>query len=146
MEKSTYFGRVILTTLARRMPMKKKIQIEYPLNPASGTILWGAISTPSGLQLWFADHVERSGKVFRFRWGKTETRDAELTNIRNDSFVRFHWTDEDDRSYFELKIYYNELTNDHLLEVTDFAEPCEEDDVRNLWHSQIDALRRICGV
>ena len=22
----------------------------------------------------------------------------------------------------------------------------EEDDVRNLWHSQIDALRRICGV
>lgn len=24
--------------------MKKKIRIEYPLNPASGTILWGAIS------------------------------------------------------------------------------------------------------
>ena len=34
--------------------MKKKIRIEYPLNPASGSILWGAISTPSGLQRWFA--------------------------------------------------------------------------------------------
>ena len=24
--------------------MKKKIRIEYPLNPASGSILWGAIT------------------------------------------------------------------------------------------------------
>ena len=126
--------------------MKKKIHIEYPLNPASGAILWGAISTPSGLQRWFADHVERKGKTFRFRWGKTETRDAELTNMRSDSFVRFHWTDETDRSYFELKINYNGLTNDHLLEVIDFAETGEEEDVRQLWNSQIEDLRRICGV
>ena len=33
--------------------MKKKIRIEYPLNPASGSILWGAISTPSGLLIMF---------------------------------------------------------------------------------------------
>ena len=39
--------------------MKKKIRIEYPLNPASGSILWGAISTPSGLQRWFADNVSK---------------------------------------------------------------------------------------
>ena len=126
--------------------MKKKVHIEYPLHPASGSILWGAISTPSGLQRWFADRVNKTGKTFCFRWGKTETRTADLINSRTDSFVRFHWKDETDRYYFELRINYNELTNDHSLEVTDFAENGEEEDVRNLWDSQIEQLRRICGV
>lgn len=126
--------------------MKKKIQIEYPLNPASGSILWNAISTPAGLQRWFADEVNRNGKQFFFRWGKTETRTAELINSRTDVFMRFHWTDEEPRTYFELKIYYIELTNDHTLEITDFADSGEEEDLKNLWDSQIDELRRVCGV
>ena len=84
--------------------MKKKIKIEYPLKPASGHILWNAISTPAGLQRWFADNVTRDGKMFSFRWGKTEMRTAELINSRTDSFVRFHWTDEEPRTFFELKI------------------------------------------
>lgn len=126
--------------------MKKKIQIEYPLNPASKSILWGAVSTPSGLQRWFADNVSRTDKIFTFRWGKTEARQAEVTNSRTESFIRFHWLDEDSRSYFELKIYYNELTGDKTLEVTDFADEGEEEDLKNLWDSQIETLRRFCGV
>lgn len=126
--------------------MKKKIRIEYPLNPASGSILWGAISTPSGLQRWFADNVSKINKTYTFKWGKTETRNAEILNQRTESFIRFHWIDDDPKTYFELKIHYNELTKDHLLEVTDFAIPGEEDDTRNLWNSQIEILRRICGV
>ena len=50
------------------------------------------------------------------------------------------------RTFFELKIYYIELTNDHTLEITDFAEEGEEDDLTNLWDSQIEELRRVCGV
>ena len=84
--------------------------------------------------------------MFCFRWGKTEVRTAELINSRTDSFVRFHWTDEEPRTFFELKIYYIELTNDHTLEITDFAEDGEEDDLTNLWDSQIEELRRVCGV
>lgn len=84
--------------------------------------------------------------MFSFRWGKTEMRTAELINSRTDSFVRFHWTDEEPRTFFELKIYYIELTNDHTLEITDFAEEGEEDDLTKLWDSQIEELRRVCGV
>ena len=69
--------------------MKKKIRIEYPLNPASGSILWGAISTPSGLQRWFADNVSKINKTYTFKWGKTETRNAEILNQRTESFIRF---------------------------------------------------------
>ncbi len=131
----------------KRNYMKKKIHIEYPLNPASGTVLWGAISTPSGLQRWFADKVTKTeNKIFTFQWGKTETRTAEIINLRNEYFIRFHWTDEEPKTYFELKIQYNELTNDYELIVTDFTDTSEEEDTINLWNSQIDVLRRTCGV
>lgn len=127
--------------------MKHKIRIEYPLNPSSGSVIWTAISTPAGLQRWFADDVTKTGKKFTFKWGKTETRDAEVINSRNESFIRFHWLDDENpKAYFELKIQYNELTTDHLLEITDFAEPGEEDDVRNLWDSQVEMMRRVFGI
>ena len=126
--------------------MKKKIQIEYALNPASGNILWGIISTPSGLQRWFADKVTREGRAFTFQWGKDEIRRADLISSRSDSFVRFRWSDENDRSYFELRILQSELTNDFILEVTDFAEPDEAEDMISLWDSQVEQMRRVCGV
>lgn len=126
---------------------KKKVRIEYPLNPASSMILWNAISTPAGLERWFADKVTKIGKTYTFRWGKTESRDADMINTRNEYFIRFHWKDDDEpKSFFELKILYNELTYEHLLEVTDFAEPDDEEDIVNLWDSQIDALKRVCGI
>ena len=116
--------------------MKRKTQIEYPLNPSSSVIIWNAISSTAGLERWFADRVTKEGKTYTFRWGKTETRQAIVVNSRPEFFIRFHWLDDEEaKSYFELKIHYNELTTDHTLEVTDFAEPGEEEDVRNLWPS-----------
>lgn len=126
--------------------MKKKIQIEYPLNPVSGVLLWGAISTPSGLERWFADSVSKNNKTFTFRWGKQEVRNADVVSLRSDSFIRFHWEDEDPATFFELKIHYSELTKDHILEITDFTDPEEEEDTRILWNSQIETLKRVCGV
>lgn len=126
---------------------KKKVHIEYMLSAVSGTILWNFISTPSGLESWFADKVSAEERVFTFRWGKNETRNAEVINIRTGSFIRFRWDDEEDaKCYFELKISVNELTNDYMLEVIDFAEPGEENDLIELWNSQFEALRRASGV
>lgn len=80
-------------------------------------------------------------------WGKTETREAEIINIRIFSFVRFRWLDEEDpKAYFEFKMNYNELTGDYMLEITDFTEPDEIDDQKKLWDLQIETLRRTCGM
>ena len=40
---------------------------------------------------------------------------------------------------------YNELTSDYVLEITDFAEPDEVTDMKELWESQVTKLRRTCG-
>jgi len=125
---------------------KEKIHLEYLLNPTSKNLVWSAISTPTGLEEWFADKVVSNDKVVTFYWGKTEQRQAEIIAIRAYSYIRFRWLDdENERDYFEVKMTNNELTNDNVIEVTDFALPDEVDDLRELWDSQIDRLRRTYG-
>lgn len=126
---------------------KEKIHLEYLLNATSKAIIWNAISTPSGLENWFADEVNLKDKIFTFSWGKTEERKAELIATRIHSFVRLHWMDDDEeKSYFEFKMTFNELTNDYVLEITDHTEVDEKEDQIELWNSQIDTLKRVGGM
>lgn len=125
---------------------KNKIHCEYPLASASGTMIWNAISTASGLQGWFADKVDIRHKQCTFQWGKTETRQAVILYIQQGSCIRMRWNDEDESGcFFQLKLVQAELTNDLMLEVTDFAEPGEETEQKELWDTQIEALRRVYG-
>ncbi|MCD8310535.1 MAG: hypothetical protein LUB83_04905 [Prevotellaceae bacterium] len=125
---------------------RQKIHLEYLLNATSRSILWAAISTPTGLEDWFADHVQSDDKTVTFFWGKTERRDAEIIGVRAFSFIRFHWLDsENPRDYFELKMTNNELTNDFVLEITDFADDGEVADLQELWDSQVETMRRTYG-
>ena len=126
---------------------KEKIKMEYMLKGGTGNIIWNIISTPSGLEAWFADKVTAKDKLFTFQWGKTEKRQAELISCRTNNLVRFRWQDDEDRkSYFELKIVFNELTEDLMLEVTDWAEADEIDDLKDLWDSDIEKLKRVSGL
>ena len=126
--------------------MKRKFQIEYPMRNVSLSVLWGYIGNASGLSDWFADEVSVADKIYTFRWNDSE-QEAELLNIRAGNYVRFHWLDEDDeKAYFEFKIFINDLTADVALIITDFAEPDEKDDVIELWNKQVNNLRRIAGI
>ena len=126
---------------------KEKIRLEYMLKAGSGNVVWSIISTPSGLETWFADKITFKDKAFTFKWGKTESREAEVINFRTNSFIRFHWLDDEEpKAYFELKMVYNELTGDYMLEVTDWAEPDEKEDVKELWDSEIEKLKRVSGL
>ena len=126
---------------------REKIHLEYALNATSKNIIWSAISTPAGLEEWFADKVLSNDKVVTFFWGKTERREAEIVAIRTYAYIRFRWLDEEnEKEYFEIKMLNNELTNDFVLEVTDFAEEDEAGDLKEVWNSQIDRLRRTFGL
>ena len=125
---------------------REKIHLQYLLNATSKSILWTAISTPSGLEAWFADKVQSDDKTVTFYWGKTESRTAEIVAMRTYSFIRFHWIDSEfPREYFELRMTNSELTNDFVLEITDFAAQEDADDSCELWDSQVETLRRTCG-
>ena len=69
------------------------------------------------LETWFADKVTFKDKVFTFYWGKTETRQAEFQTSGLTVLYAFGWLDDEDpKAYFELKMVYNELTSDYMLE------------------------------
>lgn len=129
----------------KNIPGKVKVVFEYQLNSQSVPMIWDSISTAPGLGSWFADDVNTDGKNYSFRWGKSEIRHAELTNCRQNTYVRFHWLDEDPGTFFEMRILKNDLTSIYLLQITDFADAGAQDDARSLWDTSIDALYR-CGL
>lgn len=124
---------------------KSKVVLEYELSSQSVPMIWEAIATAPGLTSWFADDVRSDGKNFSFGWGKHEMREAELINCRQNTYVRFHWLDDEPGTYFEIRILKNELTSNYALEITDFADDEDKDDVRSLWDTSMDALKR-CGL
>lgn len=127
---------------------RKKIELEYILNTRSQSLVWDAISTPAGLEGWFADRIEVSNKTVTFYWGENdeESRVAEVAALRTFFYIRFKWLDNPhDREYFEFRMTQNELTNDFILEIKDFGESDELDELEELWDSDVEALRRIKG-
>ena len=110
-------------------------------------LLWNYISTPNGLEQWFADEVRHEGQYYSFVWSGS-VQNATLLGVRAYSYIRFRWNDDFDspeKPFFELRIQVSELTDTTNLVVTDFSDPDEIEESKDLWYSQIDALRRILG-
>ncbi|WP_298479847.1 START-like domain-containing protein [uncultured Maribacter sp.] len=125
------------------MSDKIKFEIEFVIQ-ASPQLLYQYLSTPSGLSEWFADNVNSRGEMFEFIWDGAE-EEAKLLKKKNDEFVRFAWEDNEDDSYFELKIIVDEITKDVSLFITDFAEDDELDEAKMLWENQVSDLKHILG-
>jgi len=123
---------------------KEKFQIEYPMKSVPVALLWNYISSARSLEQWFADRVRVEGKRYFFSWNGQE-QPAMLLGMRNEVSIRFRWEDDESRSYFEMKISVNELTDETLLTITDFSDPSDMEESQELWNAQIEALRRIIG-
>ncbi len=123
---------------------KIKFTLEFDMKSVPVMLLWTYISSPSGLEQWFADKVEHEGKQMTFYWGG-EPAEANQLSIRTGVSVKFRWADDETKSYFEMKILVSELTDDTVLAITDFAEPDDLDDAKELWTNQVDSLKRRLG-
>ena len=106
------------------------------------------MSTPSGLSEWFCDDVNIKKDVHTFIWDGSEEV-ARLVTKKKDEYVKFKWLeseeDDNDGTYFELRIRVDEMTGERAIIVTDFAEEDEIEDARELWVAQLDRLRRVLG-
>ncbi|OUV76202.1 MAG: hypothetical protein CBC83_00900 [Flavobacteriales bacterium TMED123] len=121
-----------------------KFKLEYPIH-SSINILYKRLFTPSGLSEWFADDVHIRNDLYTFFWDGSE-QSAKLVKKKENQFVRFHWVDNDDESYFEFAIQIDDLTNDVSLIVTDFAEDEQEKEENALlWNTQIENLKHALG-
>lgn len=125
------------------MDDKIKFEIEFVIQ-SSPQLLYTYLSTPSGLSEWFADNVNSRGEMFSFIWDGSEEV-AKLLKRKSDEFVKFAWEENDDATYFEMKIIVDEITKDVSLFITDFAEEDEVEEAKMLWENQVASLKQVLG-
>ncbi len=128
------------------MDSKIRYELEFPLN-SSPQLLYQYISTPSGLQEWFADNVNSRGEFFTFIWDGTE-ENARLASKKTGEKVKFKWVDDnkkDTEYYFELRILEDEITKDVSLMVVDYAIEDELEESKLLWENQVSDLKHVIG-
>ncbi len=125
------------------MSEKVKFEIEFVIQ-SSPQLLYNYLSTPSGLSEWFADNVNSRGEKFYFIWDESE-EEAKLLKRKNEEFVKFRWEEQEDDSYFEMRIIVDEITSDVSLFITDFAEEDEVEEAKMLWSNQVGTLKQVLG-
>jgi len=125
------------------MSDKVKFELEFVIH-ASPQLLYQYISTPSGLSEWYADNVNSRGEMFTFIWDGAEEQ-AKMLKRKNDEFVKLAWEENEDDSFFEMRIIVDEITKDVSLFITDFAEEDEVDEAKMLWENQVSDLKQVLG-
>ncbi len=125
------------------MSDKVKFELEFVIH-SSPQLLYQYISTPSGLSEWYADNVNSRGEMFIFIWDGTEER-AKMLKRKSDEFVKLAWEENEDDSFFEMRIIVDEITKDVSLFITDFAEEDEVDEAKMLWENQVSDLKQVLG-
>lgn len=124
--------------------MSKKVlfSVEYPVR-SSPAILFNFLSTPAGLQEWFADEVDEMDGIFTFGWNGTKEK-AKVVDAVEDRFIRFQWLHAPKDEYFEFMIDKSEITNLTMLVIKDFADKKDIKDQSQLWDHQVkDLFHRI---
>ncbi len=112
---------------------------------ASPAILYRFLTDPECLVRWFCDGCDVQGDVFTFDWEGSEEV-AEMVDDIEEERIRFKWEDADsDDEYLEFRMYKSDVTNETILEITDFCDDDEVDSQKDLWSSQMDQLRIVCG-
>lgn len=117
---------------------KQLFSIEYPVR-CSPNILFEFLSTPAGMQEWFADKVDERDTVFTFSWnGSTEK--AEIVEVEAGKSIRYHWLHAPKNEYFEFCIEKTEVSSQTILIIKDFAEKKDIADQTRLWDVQVHDL------
>ena len=117
---------------------KQLFSIEYPVR-CSPNILFEFLSTPAGLQEWFADKVDERDMVFSLSWNGS-TDKAEVLEMEPEKFIRFHWSHAPKNEYFEFSIEKSEVSSQTILIIKDFAEKKDIADQTRLWDVQVHDL------
>jgi len=126
------------------MEDKVKYEMEFPIH-ASPSLLYQYISTPSGMQEWYADNVNSRGEFFTFIWEGSEEI-ARLVSKKKSESVKFQWEEDyDTEYYFEMRIQVDDITKDVSIMVTDFAEEDELEEGKMLWENMITELKHLLG-
>lgn len=112
---------------------------------ASPTIVYQFLTNPACLVRWFCDEVDISGNIYTFFWDGDE-QVATLVEDWEDELLRFEWEDAPARSeYLQFNISKSGITEETVLNITDFCDANDVKNARMLWESQIAQMKVATG-
>jgi hypothetical protein len=117
--------------------------LEFPIR-CSPPILFEFLSTPVGLQEWFADAVDQRDTQYFFSWNGSVDH-AEMIEEFENEYVRFRWDYYKETEFFEFRIETSPVTNETILKITDFADKHDLKDAERLWSTQVNDLKHRIG-
>jgi uncharacterized protein YndB with AHSA1/START domain len=124
----------------KRVPVKMEF-----ISKASPAIIYKFLTAPSCLVRWFCDSVDIMEDEYTFSWEGSEEI-AHLVDDYEEERLLFKWENaESDKEFLEFVMYKSEITGETVLEITDFADEGEEQEVRDLWNTQIETMKREAG-
>lgn len=118
---------------------RQKFTLEFPVR-CSPTIMWEYISSPAGLQEWFADKANVFDGIYSFTWSGGAPEKASLVEFEEFEYIRFQWLNSDPEEYFEFRIHRTEISYQTVLLITDFANKEDIKDQTQLWKYQVKDL------
>ncbi len=124
---------------------KKKVMFKTEfLCRASPTIVYQFLTTPACLVRWFCDEADIEENQYTFTWNG-DSESAMLIEDWEDELLRFEWVDGNANEYLEFSISKSPITDETILQITDFAEPDEVEDIKKIWSNQIAQLLKEAG-
>ena len=122
---------------------KHKFVGEFPFK-TSPKVLYNYISTPGGLQQWFAENVSiDSDRNFHIEWDN-EVHIASVSKRLNKS-AKYDFIGDDEGNSLELKLISGELDGSTYLQVIDISDNDNDEDLNDLWLGLVDDLKDIVG-
>ena len=132
-----------ITLINQKRNPKRMDRVKFDMEfifRASPAILYTFITTPSCLVRWFCDEVDINDDVYTFSWQGAE-ENAEMIDDIEEERIKFQWEDADEGEYLEFRMYKSDVTNETILEITDYCDADEVEDQKQLWTSQIEKMR-----
>ncbi|NNE27578.1 MAG: activator of HSP90 ATPase 1 family protein [Saprospiraceae bacterium] len=120
-----------------------RIDMEF-IFKASPSIIYQFLTMPECLVRWFCDSVDISEDIYTFEW-EGSPEDAELIDDIEEERLRFKWTDAEEDEFLEFRMYKSDVTNETILEITDYCDDDEVQEQKDLWETQVSELRKECG-
>jgi uncharacterized protein YndB with AHSA1/START domain len=128
---------------------KYKFLGEYEVN-ASPRSIYPYLHNANSLSEWFIGPVKMEGtKQYNFMWDNTD-HFAKLTVSRLNKQVKYEFLDEnkqaeDNPNYLDIRLQQSELTDVTYINVTDYSEMTDDQDLQNLWEGLMSRLREVLG-
>jgi len=122
---------------------RKQINLEYIFR-ASPAIVYSFVTTPECLVRWYCDDVDIVNDVYTFFWSNNAEIAYMIDDIEEER-VRYRWKNAVENEYLEFRIYKADITNETILEVTDFCDEDEEDEIRDLWNTLMVEMKKETG-